>query len=120
MGKHSTDETIVEYGVQMMMKNKSPSAAARATVKKLHGFQNLFVGGGAEPVDIDAEELEEALWGRLVAFTTAAIPRIKPGKEHYAIDGTIQHFSQKPSIRAELKKRIVATLGSDPFPNDGT
>lgn len=118
MAKHSTNGTVVEYAVQEMFKKKSPSAAAKSTVKKLGGYKNVFVGGGSEPLDIDEKELEEALWDRLANYTASAIPRFKAGKEHYALGGTISHFEQKPSIRKKLKERVIASLGSDPFTSD--
>lgn len=118
MADHSRDATVVEYAVQEMMKGKSPAAAARATAKKLNGASNIFIGGAQSNVSIDPAELEDALWDRLVGFTTVSIPRLKAGKEHYALGGTLQHFSQKPKLRAELKERVVRALGADPFPQD--
>ena len=121
MAKHSKDGTVVEYAVQEMFKKKSPNAAAKATAKKLGGFANVFVGGGSEPLDIDVKELEEALWDRMANYVASSIPRFRAGKEHYALGGTISHFQQKPTIRAELKRRVIAALGADPFiQDDGT
>lgn len=117
MAAHSKDPTVVEYAAITMLKGKSPSASAKATAKKFNGTQNYFIGS-AHTVDIDADELEEALWERLVGNVTASIPRIKPGKEHYALDGVLQQFKQKPTLRAELKRRVIEAVGGDPFPHD--
>jgi hypothetical protein len=110
-------EIVVEYAIQTMIKRgKSPSAAAKDTVKKHHGTSNMFFGPGT--TSIDAALLENAIWNRLVDVTISGMGRIKEGMEHFALDGTIQHFNQKPAIRAELKRRVVAKLGRDPFTND--
>ena len=107
----STHGTVIEYGAREMMKGKSPAAAAKATAKKLSGAANAFLGSPTEPVYIDPAALEDALWTRLVEFTTKALGSYKQGKEHWAIDSTVQHFKQSPKIREALKKRIVAALG---------
>jgi hypothetical protein len=112
----STNPTVVEYAVQTMFKGKSPSVAAKDTAKKHHGTENRFFGPGKS--EIDPKKLEDALWERLVDYTIAAIPRIKEGKEHFALDGTIDHFKQARGVRKELKKRVVKKLGRDPFTND--
>jgi GNAT superfamily N-acetyltransferase len=112
----STHGTVVEYGVREMMKRKSPSTAAKNTAKRLSGHENLFLGPGVSTVDPKA--LEEALWVRLEDFTINAVPRLKEGFEHFALDGTVEHFRQGRGVRAKLKKRIVKRLGRDPFPND--
>ena len=113
----SSHPTVVEYAVQTMIKRgKSPSAAAKDTVKKHHGTENMFFGPG--PTEIDATALENALWDRMVEATIRSMGQIKEGKEHYALDGTLQHFNQKQNVRAELKKRVIEKLGRDPFTND--
>ena len=117
MADYSRDETVVEYAVQSMMKGKSLRAAASSTAKKFNGTQNMFIGS-MDDISIDAKELEAALWGRLVGFATASIPKMKPGKEHFVLLGTLQHFRQKPAMRAELKEKIVSALGTNPFPYD--
>jgi len=111
----STHDTVVEYAVRTMMKGKSPTSAAKDTVKKLSGSENMFFGPGITL--IDPKTLEGALWDRMVKFTVDRVHRIKPGMEHYALDGTIQHFNQAPGLRAELKKRVLAKAGNL-FPND--
>lgn len=109
----STHPTIVEYGVQEMFKNKSVKAAARSTAKKHSGYENMFFGPGVTL--IDPAVLEDALWDRLADFTIKRIPNMKQGKEHYALEGTLQHFKQKQSALPVLKARVVAKLGHDPF-----
>jgi len=112
----STNEIVVEYAVQEMMKGKSPASAARATAKKHSGYENMFFGPGITV--IDAGTLENALWGRLTEFTIRMLPKLKAGKEHYALDGTLAHFNQKPSARRLLKARVVDQFGYDPFVAD--
>lgn len=116
MPDRSTHPTVVEYGVHEMMKRKSPKAAAAITAKKLAGYENIFIGSGI--VEIDAAALEMALWDRMVDFTISSMAKILPGKEHYALDGTVMHFGQKSSVRAELKRRVIAKLPCDPFVHD--
>lgn len=116
MPDRSTHATVVEYAVHQMFKGQSPKTAAKTTAKKLGGAENIFIGPGI--VEIDPIALEAALWDRLVVFVTEGILKVKPGFEHYALDGAIAHFQQKPSIRAKLKKLVVTKLGGDPFPHD--
>jgi len=112
----STNPTVVEYAAQTMMKGKSPAAAAKDTAKKFDGFENMFFGPGIARVD--AKVLEEALWERLVDFVIKNMAKMKEGMGHFALDGTMDHFKQKPPVRREVKKRITAKLGGNPFPND--
>jgi hypothetical protein len=116
MADKSTHPTVIEYGVREMMKKKSPRAAAGATAKKLHGYQNMLLGG--DVTEINPAVLEEALWDRLVDFAIAGVAKVKPGYEHYALDGTVQHFNQTKKVRVELKRRALARLGCNPFSND--
>lgn len=109
----SQHPTVVEYGVREMMKGKSPRAAARATERKLSGYENIFLGPGI--AHIDPSVLEDELWNRLADFTIEGMRHYREGKEHYAIDATLQHFQQKPRIRSQLKKLVVVKLGRDPF-----
>jgi hypothetical protein len=112
----STHSNVVEYAVQYLFKNKTPKAAAAATAKKLSGGSNMFLGvHPPDVVTIDAGQLEEALWDRIVDFAIKGIARIKADKAHYALDGALQHFHQKPTLRPELKRRVIAKLGRDPF-----
>lgn len=122
MARHSRNSTVVEYAVQEAMKQKrGPAAAAKATVKKLHGYSNMFIDTQSS-TDIDASELEEAIWDRMVDTVLDRIPKMREGKEHFALDGTIDSFSrptkQRSALRAELKSRIIARLGYDPFTGD--
>lgn len=112
----STHPTVIEYAVQTLFKGKSPEVAAKDTAKKLSGSENMFFGPGVSL--IDPKKLAEALWGRLVSFTIQGMKKIKPGMEHFALDGTVQHFRQAPRIRTELKNRVTKALGGEPFPND--
>lgn len=112
----STSPTVVEYAVQSMFKGQSLQQAAKTTAKKLSGGTNMFLGPGVTL--INPKSLEEALWTRLVTLAVTAIPKFKAGKEHYAIDGILSQFNQKPKLRAEFKKRIVAAIGRDPFTSD--
>jgi hypothetical protein len=115
----STNPTVVEYAVQDLFKGKSPAAAAKATAKKLSGHENFFLGTGVSTIDPQA--LEAALWDRLATFAAKDVASLKIGKEHYALGGTLQHFNQKPALRARLKAAVIAQLGRDPFTaDDGT
>jgi hypothetical protein len=110
----------VEYAVRTMMKGNSVVAAAKRTVAKFSGSENMFLAPAGTIVQIDAVELAEALWDRLVDFTVNSLSKIKPGFEHYALDGTIQHYSQGrfKKERDELKERVSERLGYCPFVND--
>jgi hypothetical protein len=109
----STHPTVVEYAVQDLFKGKSIAAAARATAKKLSGFENMFLGPGVTLVD--AKELEAALWTRLVEYVVSRMKHIRIGYEHFALDGTLKHFHQKPTERAKLKALVIKAVGRDPF-----
>jgi hypothetical protein len=76
----------------------------------------MFLGPGV--TIIDAKKLEDALWDHLVSIVVKNIARIKVEFNHFALDGAIQHFNQKPKIRPELKKRVIERLGENPFLND--
>lgn len=117
LGKdRSTHSNVVEYAVQYLFKGKTPKTAAAATAKKLSGGSNMFLDvHPPDIVKIDARQLEDALWDRMVDFAIKAVARIKPDKAHFALGGTIQHFRQKPALGAELKRRVIAKIGRDPF-----
>jgi hypothetical protein len=119
MSDYSTHPTFVEYTVHSLHKGQSPRRAAASTAKKHNNTTNLLVGHG-DRIEIDPRVLEESVWDRLVNYALVAMSKIKTGKEHYALDGTLLNFSQKSSHRQELKDRIIRSIGSDPFPNDGT
>ena len=114
----SLHENLVEYAVRTMMKGNSPATAAKKTAAHFNGTTNMFLG--PDVVDVDPAELEDALWGRMADFAIAAVAKIKPGKEHYALGGTINHYGQArfKKTRAELKERILEKLGYDLFVND--
>ena len=114
----STNATVIEYAVQDLMKGMSPAAAAKHTTKKLGGTDNFFLGPGVSVIDV--KTLEAALWDRLTEFAAKRVTSFKEGKEHYALDGTIQHFHQKPTIRARLKTSVIMKLGRNPFTADDT
>lgn len=109
----STHPTVVEYAVQNLFKGQSPKKAAENTAKKLSGHENMFLGSGI--TTIDPRTLEDALWDRLVDFTLKGIASFKADKAHWALDSCLTHFHQKPSQRTQLKIRVIAKLGRDPF-----
>lgn len=117
LGKdRSTHPTVVEYAVQNLFKNKSPKAAAAATAKKLSGGPNMFLDVHApDVVKIDVSQLESAVWERMVDYTLKGVASFKADKAHWALDGALQHFHQRPNLRAELKRRVIERLGRDPF-----
>jgi hypothetical protein len=117
LGKdRSTHAAVIEYAVQDLFKGKSPKTAAKNTAKKLSGVPNMFLGvHPPDIVKIDALQLEDAVWERLVDNVLKGIASFKPDKAHWALDSTIMHFRQKPNLRAELKRRVIARLDRDPF-----
>jgi hypothetical protein len=117
LGKdRSTHSTVVEYAVQNLFKRQSPKKAAENTAKSLSGSPNMFLGvHPPNVVKIDAPQLEDAVWGRLVDNVLKGIASFKPDKAHWALDSTLSHFHQRPSQRAELKRRVIERLGRDPF-----
>ncbi len=119
MARHSRNNTVVEYGAREMMKGKTPSTAAKSTVKKLNGHSNFLIDT-TSATDIDESELEEVLWDRLVDYTIKGIDKMRAGKEHFALDSAVQHFTQTrfKKVRPELKRRVVERLGHDPFTQD--
>ncbi len=54
----------------------------------------------------------------MVDFVVDGPKSYKSGKEHYALNGTLQHYEQAGKFRPELKRRAIERLGYDPFPND--
>ena len=112
----STHPTVVEYAVQELFKGKSPRKAAEVTAKKLSGAPNMFLGvHPPDVVKIDSRALEEATWNRIVDVAIKGVASFKPDKAHWALDGAISHFHQRPTQRAELKRRVIDRLGRDPF-----
>lgn len=59
----SENDTVVEYAMREVAKNKSPKAAASYTAKKLSGGSNMFIGPGI--THIDPVILERAIWRRM-------------------------------------------------------
>jgi len=118
---HSEHPTAVEYAWHSVMRGKSPAAAAKFTEKKLSGSENLFFGG--EIVRIDPVKLEAAIWKRLAERVIDGLPKVRPGKEEYVLDGVLQGFQQSPALREKLRARVIDELGRDPFsalsPNGG-
>lgn len=118
MSNHSRHPTVVEYGVREMMKGKSPKAAAKNTEKKLGNSQNTFIDYPSI-VQIDAKELEAALYERLAESVIKAMEKTKPGFEHYALDGILDNFGQKSrEVRKQTKVFVTDALGHNPFVND--
>jgi hypothetical protein len=112
----SQNVTVVEYAVQNLFKHQSPKKAAENTAKRLGGSPNMLLGvHPPSVVYIDQEQLEEALWDRLVDTVIKGIPKFKPDKANWSLNGTLLHFHQRPALRAELKRRVIARLGGDPF-----
>jgi len=111
----------VEYAVRNMFKGHSIAASAKKTAEKFNGAENIFLAPPGTIVNIDKVELEEALWDRMVNRVISGIGRMKPGFEHYALDGTIDFYHQTrfKKERVELKERVIEHLGRDPFSNDG-
>lgn len=117
LGKdQSTNGTVIEYAVQELFKRKSLKKAAELTAKKLSGAPNMFLGvHPPNVVKIDVKRLEEALWDRLVDGVLKGVAAFKADKAHWALDATLTQFHQRPTLRAELKRRVIERLGRDPF-----
>jgi len=119
----SDHPTVVEYAIRYLFKGKHPAAAAKATVKKLSGFRNLFLGSGITV--IDPEKLEDAILDRLADEVIKGVKSSKKGSEHFVLDGILQNFRimklmGNPSksvlaLRKKLKKRVIKKMGRDPF-----
>jgi len=103
--------TVVEYGVQEMMKRKSPLTAARNTAKKLSGYPNMLLGAPADPVYIDPRRLEQLLFDRIVEQAQKNVRDFKPGAEDMAIGAAIDLFRQGKAV--EKKVRKVLKVASD-------
>jgi len=108
---HSTNETVVEYAVQLLFKRAGVEKAAKTTAEKLSGGTNLFIGGGHEPVNIDPKKLEAAIWDRLVKFTLKSMERVKPGKEDFAFLGTVDNFKLGKKDQKSLKMLVEKAWG---------
>ncbi len=106
----STNEVVVEYAVQELMKRKTTTVAraAAATAEKLGGAPNLFIGGGSDVVKIDADKLEAALWGRIVAKVRDYLSRMKPGSEEFAIGGAVDLYGLTTADERKLRKLLEA------------
>jgi hypothetical protein len=117
LGKdRSTHANVIEYAVQDLFKGKSIKKAAENTAKKLSGGPNMFLGvHPPDVVKIDPTQLEEALWGRLVDDVIKSLAIFRPDKAHWTLDSVIQKFKQRPTVRKELKRRVIERLGRDPF-----
>lgn len=106
---NSTNQTIVEYAVQFLFKRKGPAAAAKATVKNLHGHTNLMISP-TTPVSVDSKKLEAAIWDRIVNQALKNVASFKPGKEDYAIEAAANHFRLGKRDGAKLNKMVQARL----------
>ena len=105
----SRHPTIVEYAVRECFKHKTPKTAARITSEKLAGSPNLFVGGGAEVVEISEDELEQAIWARIQETCLRNIEHTKSGMEHVAIAGTLEQFGQKATPKNIVRLTAMVT-----------
>jgi hypothetical protein len=124
---NSTDPTVVEYAVQYLFKKKSISAAAKMTAKKLSGGTNYFIDGGRTVVSIDPKKLEDAIYERIVDKCLTWLASTAKGHESSVLLGAANHYNQMSSPEwkpgwgpnekfvKELRKRIIARLGHDPF-----
>jgi hypothetical protein len=95
---------VVEYAVQNLFKRQSPRVAARNTVKKLHGQENLLLGPGT--THVDAGKLETALWGRLVSAVAETTAKFKPGMGHVALQSVAEKFNLGARDTATLKRMV--------------
>lgn len=113
----STHATVVEYAVRELFKRKNPAAAAKITVAKLSGTENMFLGAGVTLVD--PKKLEDALYDRMVESVIKGLSKVKEGMGHFALDGIVlDQFKQSKAVREKVKKLVQKELGKDPFPDD--
>lgn len=118
-GRHSLNQTVVQYAVQEMFKGKSPAVAARNTAQRLNGGTNMFIDSAHE-VGIDPTELEDALWKNMADYATAY--PIKPGDERNVARGTLMYFKQwswgkPPKTKLEDKLMLYMAKPQQHTPN---
>ena len=103
----STDDTVVEYAMRLVFKGKSPSAAAKATSKKLSGGTNIFLGGGVTTVN--PESLEAAIWDRFVPTAKKALTQGSSLEE--AADSALQSIIGGGWSDADVARRTKLVPG---------
>lgn len=107
----SNDETVVEYAIRYVFKNKTPKQAAVATAKKLSGFENILLGPGVTVVD--AKKLEETIWNRFLAKTQFGLSR--GWDKATAADSALQVFysgfdDKTNALRAKLLPEMLKRM----------
>jgi hypothetical protein len=107
----STDETVVEYAIHEVFKNKTPKQAAAATAKKLSGGWNMMLGPGITIVD--PKKLESAIWDRFLEKTKVGTTR--GWDDATAADSALQVFYTKyddktAAFRAKLIPELVKRM----------
>ena len=108
----SVHPNMIEYVTRDLFKGKSVTSACRAFVKKFHGSENMFLGG---KVDVTEQELADAVFEDKANNVINFIPKVKPGKEDYALKSAVQLFRLNPNDAARLRVEVVKKLGHDPF-----
>lgn len=107
----SADETVVEYAIREVHKNKTPKQAALATTKKLSGGQNMMLGSGTTIVD--PKKLEDAIWGRFLA--KAKFGASRGWDDEVSADSALQVFytgfdDKSQALRAKLVPELVKRM----------
>jgi uncharacterized protein YjeT (DUF2065 family) len=107
----SADETVVEYAIREVHKNKTPKVAATATAKKLSGGQNMMLGSGTTV--IDPKKLEDAIWGRFLEKTKFGAAR--GWDDEVSADSALQVFytgfdDKSQALRAKLVPELVKRM----------
>jgi hypothetical protein len=107
---HSTNDVVVEYAMQVLIKGKkSPKVAAMTTMKKLNGGTNMMIDPHAKAINIDPRKLEDAIWGRLADMTKRAISKFDWTAED-AAKSTLQNFYGWEDMEATEKKYLGPLL----------
>lgn len=108
--------TLIQYCVQEMFKGRQIPAIAKNVAAKFSGGENMFLGSGV--IQIDAKELEAALWRYVAQGIAKNGATYKAGKEHFAIDGAMHQFRINAKYRAKLKALAIEFAGKNIFTGD--
>jgi hypothetical protein len=129
----STDETVMEYAKQFLLKKKvkTIAAAARSTAKRLSGGENMMLGPGV--TIIDAKKLEATLsayirdygnqngiWMAQHTFNLSDDEAAKLGisgsvRAGLMLSAGMKYDPENPAHRQELADKMKAKLGAAGF-----
>jgi len=107
--KDVTDHpTLIEYGVQEMLKGKgrSPEVAAKVTRRRLEGGSNMMLGSPTQPVTINEDRLAAHLFNRIVEQAKKNIASFKPGARDMAIGAAVDGFKQGKLVERRVREAL--------------